>query len=141
MPLGVKAATNAAGAAAVALELGVEFDAVAGALAGFGGVARRFQYRGERDGVTFVDDYAHLPGEVAAAIDTARQRPVAARRSRCSNRTATRARRRSWRDFADAFTGADAVVLTDVYPAGETPIPGVSAGGCSCTRSSTRIPR
>src|SRR5207247_2405222 len=50
VPLGVKVATNAAGAAAVALELGVPFDAVARALAGFGGVARRFQFRGERDG-------------------------------------------------------------------------------------------
>src|SRR5260370_41850810 len=64
---------NAAGAAPWALELGVPFDAVAAALRGFGGVARRFERRGEIDGVTFVDDYAHLPGEVAAAIATARR--------------------------------------------------------------------
>jgi UDP-N-acetylmuramate--alanine ligase len=125
VPFGVKAATNAAGAAAVALELGVEFDAVVGALAGFGGVARRFQYRGERAGISYVDDYAHLPGEVAAAIDTARrgpwQRVIAVFQPHRFTRTAS-----LWRDFADAFTGADAVVLTDVYPAGETPIPGVS---------------
>ena len=73
VPLAVKATTNAAGAAALALELGVPFDAIAEALRGFGGVARRFERRGELDGVTFVDDYAHLPGEVAAAIATARQ--------------------------------------------------------------------
>src|SRR5581483_11263721 len=61
-------ALNAAGAAALALELGVPFDAVAHALRGFGGVARRFQFRGEVDGVTLIDDYAHLPTEVAATL-------------------------------------------------------------------------
>jgi UDP-N-acetylmuramate--alanine ligase len=125
VPVGVKATTNAAGAAAMALELGIPFDAIARALAGFGGVARRFQYRGERDGVTFVDDYAHLPTEVAAAIDTARHGPwkrvIAVFQPHRYTRTAT-----IGRDFADAFAGADAVVLTDVYPAGEVPIPGVS---------------
>jgi UDP-N-acetylmuramate--alanine ligase len=124
-PMGVKVATNAAGAAAVALELGVGFDAVARALAGFGGVARRFQFRGERDGVAFVDDYAHLPSEVAAAIDTARHGPwkrvVTVFQPHRYTRTAS-----IGRDFADAFGGSDALVLTDVYPAGETPIPGVS---------------
>ena len=75
VPLGVKAASNAAGAAAMALELGVEFSAAARALRDFAGVARRFERRGERDGVTFVDDYAHLPSEVAAAIETARLGP------------------------------------------------------------------
>jgi UDP-N-acetylmuramate--alanine ligase len=125
VPMGVKATTNAAAAAAIALELGVDFDAIARALAGFGGVARRFQHRGERDGVTFVDDYAHLPSEVAAAIDTARhgpwQRVIAVFQPHRYTRTAT-----IGADFADAFNGADSIVLTDVYPAGETPIPGVS---------------
>ncbi len=125
VPIGVKAATNAAGAAAIALELGADIDAVRSALAGFGGVARRFQYRGERDGVTFVDDYAHLPSEVAAAIATARSGPwrrvITVFQPHRYTRTAS-----IGRDFADAFTAADAVVLTDVYPAGETPIPGVS---------------
>jgi UDP-N-acetylmuramate--alanine ligase len=123
--LGVKAAENAAASAAIALELGVAFDAATRALAGFGGVARRFQHRGERDGVSFVDDYAHLPSEVAAAIDAARRGPwrrvVTVFQPHRYSRTAS-----IGRDFADAFTGADALVLTDVYPAGETPIPGVS---------------
>ena len=62
----VKAATNAAGATAIALGARRRRSSRGrGALAGFGGVARRFQYRGERDGVTFIDDYAHLPTEVA----------------------------------------------------------------------------
>ena len=84
-------AQNAAGAAAMTLELGVSFEAVQHALAGFGGVARRFQHRGELDGVTMIDDYALLPP---------RSRPPSARpargtgagSSRCSNRSATRAR-------------------------------------------------
>jgi UDP-N-acetylmuramate--alanine ligase len=125
VPIGVKATTNAAGAAAIALELGADIEAVARALAGFGGVARRFQYRGERAGVSFVDDYAHLPSEVAAAIATARsgpwQRVITVFQPHRYTRTAS-----IGRDFADAFTAADAVVLTDVYPAGETPIPGIS---------------
>ena len=125
VPLGVKASTNAAGATAIALELGVPFPAIAEALRGFGGVARRFQYRGERDGVTFIDDYAHLPSEVAAAIAAARQGPwrrvVVVFQPHRYTRTAS-----LWQDFADAFADADTLVLTDVYPAGETPIPGVS---------------
>jgi UDP-N-acetylmuramate--alanine ligase len=125
VPFAVKAATNAAGAAALALELGVPFPAIASALRGFGGVARRFERRGERDGVTFIDDYAHLPGEVAAAIATARaggwQRVIVVFQPHRYSRTAS-----LWRDFASAFDGADALILTDVYPAGEAPIAGVS---------------
>ena len=118
-------AVNAAGAAAIALELGAPFDAVTRALGGFGGVARRFQFRGERDGVTYVDDYAHLPSDVGAMIRAAREggweRVVAVFQPHRYTRTAA-----LWRDFADAFAGADALVLTDVYPAGEQPQPGVS---------------
>jgi UDP-N-acetylmuramate--alanine ligase len=125
VPLAVKAATNAAGASALALELGVPFAAIAEALRGFGGVARRFERRGERDGVTYIDDYAHLPGEVAAAIATARQggwrRVIVVFQPHRYSRIAS-----LWRDFGHAFDGADAVVLTDVYAAGETPIAGVS---------------
>jgi UDP-N-acetylmuramate--alanine ligase len=125
VPMGVKAAINAAGAAAMALELGVEFSAIARALQEFGGVARRFQYRGERDGVAFVDDYAHLPAEVAAAIATAREsftgRVLVVYQPHRYSRTASLGA-----DFADAFTRADVVVITDVYAAGEVPVPGVT---------------
>ena len=118
-------ALNAAGAAAVALELGVPFDAVARALRGFGGVARRFQFRGEVAGVTLVDDYAHLPAEVAAALRAAREgewrRVVAVFQPHRYSRTES-----LWRDFADAFVDADALAITDVYSAGEAPRPGVS---------------
>jgi UDP-N-acetylmuramate--alanine ligase len=118
-------ALNAAGATALALELGVPFEAAAEALRGFGGVARRFQFRGELDGATLVDDYAHIPGEIAAMIRAAREgdwrRVVAVFQPHRYTRTA-----RLWREFADAFADADAVVLTDVYSAGEAPQPGVS---------------
>lgn len=118
-------AVNAAGAAALALELGVPFEAIARALRGFGGVARRFQFRGEIGGVTLIDDYAHNPGKVAAVLEAAREggwrRVVAVFQPHRYSRTAT-----LWRDFADAFVDADHVVLTDVYAAGEAPQPGVS---------------
>ena len=122
---GVKASTNAAGAVAIALELGVDVDAAVTRARRLRRCARRFQFRGELDGVTFVDDYAHLP-ERGRRRDRDRARGSGAGSSWCSNRTATRGRRRSGLDFADAFVGADPVVLTDVYAAGETPIPGVS---------------
>ncbi len=118
-------ASNAAAAAVTALEIGAPFDAVARALSHYGGVARRFQFRGERNGVTFVDDYAHLPTEVRAALATAKEggwnRVVCVFQPHRYSRTQALAR-----DFADAFTDADILVVTDVYPAGEAPRPGVS---------------
>ena len=118
-------ALNAVAAVALATEIGVSFADTARALAGFGGVARRFEFRGERDGVTLVDDYAHLPSEVRAMVGAARDggwnRVVAVFQPHRYTRTA-----RLWQDFADAFVDADVVVLTDVYAAGETPQPGVS---------------
>jgi len=118
-------ARNAAGAAAMATEIGVPFDAVRAALGRFAGVARRFQFHGEVGGVTLVDDYAHLPGEIKATLAAAREgawsRIVAVFQPHRYTRTA-----RLWRDFGDAFTDADVVVLTDVYAAGEPPQPGVS---------------
>jgi UDP-N-acetylmuramate--alanine ligase len=118
-------AANATGATALALELGAPFQAAVDAMRGFGGVARRFQFRGEIDGVTLVDDYAHIPGEISAMIGAAREggwgRVIVVFQPHRYTRTA-----RLWRDFADAFTGADQVVLTDVYAANETPQPGVS---------------
>ncbi|HEV2993744.1 MAG TPA: UDP-N-acetylmuramate--L-alanine ligase [Acidimicrobiia bacterium] len=118
-------ALNATAAAALALELGVGFDAVARALRGFGGVARRFQFRGDIGGVTLIDDYAHNPGKVAAVLRAAREggwrHVVAVFQPHRYSRTAT-----LWRDYADAFVDADQVVLTDIYGAEETPQPGVT---------------
>ncbi|HEX4778640.1 MAG TPA: UDP-N-acetylmuramate--L-alanine ligase [Acidimicrobiia bacterium] len=119
-------AINALGALATASELGVDLATIIDALRNFGGVARRFHFKGEIDGVTLVDDYAHLPAELRATIRAAREcgwrRVVAVFQPYRYIRTSL-----MWRDFADAFTDADLLVLTDVCaPAAEVPIPGVS---------------
>jgi UDP-N-acetylmuramate--alanine ligase len=118
---------NALGTIAMAEAVGVPFDAAARALARFGGVARRFDIRGGDGGATFVDDYAHLPTEIAAVIAAARdsgdgwQRVIVAFQPNRFNRIAE-----MWRDYADAFEGADVVVVTEIYPSGTTPIPGIT---------------
>jgi UDP-N-acetylmuramate--alanine ligase len=122
---GLHNAANAALASVAALGLGVPFATVAAALARFAGVPRRFEFRGEANGVTFVDDYAHLPTEVRATLAAARaggwNRVVAVFQPHRYTRTAA-----LWGQFGTAFHDADAVVVTDVYSAGEAPVPGVS---------------
>jgi UDP-N-acetylmuramate--alanine ligase len=118
---------NATGAFAMAMEIGVDPAEAADALAAFGGVARRFDVRGFDRGATFVDDYAHLPREIDAVLRAARdsgdgwQRVVAVFQPNRYNRMAE-----MWREYADAFEAADVVVLTDIYPSGTQPIPGVT---------------
>jgi UDP-N-acetylmuramate--alanine ligase len=123
--LGRHNALNAAAAVVTAVSLGAPFTAAARALARFGGVARRFEFSGDRDGVTFVDDYAHLPGEVRAALGAAREggwsRVVCVFQPHRYSRTEA-----LWRDFGTAFDDADLLLVTDVYAAGETPRPGIS---------------
>jgi UDP-N-acetylmuramate--alanine ligase len=122
---GLHNARNACAAFATGVLAGADPEAAAAALGRFGGVARRFESRGEVAGITFVDDYAHLPTEVAAAIEAARSgswtRLVCAFQPHRYSRTAA-----LWQDFADAFEGVDALALTDVYGAGEQPRPGVT---------------
>jgi UDP-N-acetylmuramate--alanine ligase len=118
---------NATAAAAMALEIGVAFEAVAAALSRFGGVARRFDVRGADEGATFVDDYAHLPTEIAAALSAARgsgdpwTRVIAVFQPNRFNRIAE-----MWDEYHSAFVDADVVVLTEIFPSGTTPIPGVT---------------
>ena len=122
---GLHNARNAAAAMGCAEELGVPLARSAEILAHYGGVSRRYEFRGNAAGVTFVDDYAHLPGEVAAVLATARaggwRRIVCVYQPHRYSRTAA-----LWRDFAPAFGEADLVVFTDVYAAGEPPRPGIS---------------
>jgi UDP-N-acetylmuramate--alanine ligase len=122
---GANIARNAAVAVAAAIRVGAPFDAARRALARFAGVARRFESRGESQGVRFVDDYAHLPTEVAAVIEAARatapRRLVVVFQPHRYSRIAALGQ-----DFADAFTGADTVVVTDIFAAGEAPLPGVT---------------
>lgn len=116
---------NAAVAAAAATEIGVPFGSIASALARFGGVARRFQFGPNRGGVQIVEDYAHLPGEVRPVLEAAGEggwnRVVAVFQPHRYSRTEL-----LWESFGDAFAAADVVVVTDVYPAGEAPRPGVT---------------
>ena len=90
-------------------------------------MARRFDIRGVDGGATFVDDYAHLPTEIAAVLAGAResgdgwQRVIAVFQPNRFNRMSEISR-----DYADAFVDADVVVLTDIYASGTTPIPGVT---------------
>lgn len=116
---------NALAAIAVGLEAGVAFDDLAGVLRHFGGAERRFQAIGEIAGVTVVDDYAHHPTEVRATLSGAVTGPwdriVAVFQPHRYSRT-----RVLGRDFGSAFEAAELVVVTDVYGAGEEPIPGVS---------------
>ena len=122
---GLHNARNAAVAAVAALEAGAPFEAAQAALARFAGVTRRFEFRGEARGVTFVDDYAHLPTEVRAALATAQSggwsRVGGGVPAAPLPRTAALATQ-----FGTAFADADVLVVTDVYSAGERPVPGVS---------------
>jgi len=122
---GIHNIRNATAALAVLGELGLDLKNAMGALRTFAGVSRRFQFRGERNGITFIDDFAHLPTEIAAAVAAAHdggwQRVVAVFQPHRYSRTES-----LWQEFADAFVGADELILTDVYAAAETPRPGVS---------------
>ncbi|MGQ0830155.1 MAG: UDP-N-acetylmuramate--L-alanine ligase [Microthrixaceae bacterium] len=122
---GIHNARNAAAAIALASELGLSMDEAASALSAFRGVARRFEARGEARGIALVDSYDHLPTEVAAALAAAKagawERVVCCFQPHRFSRTEA-----LWRTFADAFVDADVLVVTDVYPAGEAPRPGVS---------------
>ena len=116
---------NALAAIAVGLELGVPFDRIAAALAEFRGAERRYQLRGRAGGITVVDDYGHHPTEIAAVLRAARgghpARVLAVFQPHRFTRT-----RDLLGDFGPALALADLVVLTDIYAAGETPIPGAT---------------
>jgi UDP-N-acetylmuramate--alanine ligase len=118
---------NSLAAAGVARWLGHDAYRAAASLRDFSGVRRRFQLKGERGEVRVVDDYAHHPTELAATLEVARAtrarkgRVIAVFQPHRYSRT-----RSLYREFGEALTLADAVLVTDVYAAGETPQPGVS---------------
>jgi UDP-N-acetylmuramate--alanine ligase len=114
---------NALAAVAVGLELEIAFAHVAEALAGFGGVARRFELRGEAAGVRVIDDYAHHPTEIRATLAAARtagSRVLAIFQPHRYSRTASLRK-----EFGQAFGDAARVWVLDVYAAGEAPLPGI----------------
>jgi len=117
---------NALACCAVARELGIPFATTVEALGSFQGVQRRFTVRGEAKGITVVDDYGHHPAEIRATLAGARA-SFPHRRIVCAFQPHRYTRTRDlMAEFATAFNDADALVLTEIYPAGEDPIPGVS---------------
>jgi UDP-N-acetylmuramate--alanine ligase len=122
---GRHSATNALAAVAVAHELEIPFDRVAAALNSFTGIHRRFEVKGEPGGILIIDDYGHHPEEIRATIAAIRDswnRPVTVvfqphRYSRTQD---------LFSEFLTAFEGADRLILTEIYAAGEDEIPGIS---------------
>ena len=119
---------NALAAIAVGVELDIPIPAIAQALEEFSGVHRRFDRRGVRDGITVVDDYGHHPEEIRQTLRAARAvwpeaRLVVVFQPHRYTRTHL-----LQQEFCTAFHDADALVLLDIYAAGETPLPGVTTG-------------
>ena len=120
-------ARNSLAAASVARWLGHDAYAAAASLMSFSGVRRRFQLKGQRGEIRIVDDYAHHPTELSATLEVARAlfsaegRVIAVFQPHRYSRT-----RALYREFGEVLTLADAVLVTDVYGAGEMPQPGVS---------------
>jgi UDP-N-acetylmuramate--alanine ligase len=123
---GIHNVLNALATVAVADELEVELDKVKHALANFTGVQRRFTIVGEYDGITVVDDYGHHPAEVQVTLDAAQRaygrRLVVAFQPHRYTRT-----QHCFEELTRAFNRADVLLLTDVYAAGEDPIPGADS--------------
>lgn len=117
---------NALGAIGAGLAADIPFDVCAKGIASFKGVGRRFELKGEKDGVTVIDDYGHHPAELAATLATAREvfperRLVAAFQPHRFTRTQAH-----FGEFCKVFEAADMLLLTEIYAACEKPIPGVS---------------
>ncbi|HEV2388500.1 MAG TPA: UDP-N-acetylmuramate--L-alanine ligase [Candidatus Acidoferrales bacterium] len=124
-PPGLHNVRNAAAAAAVGLYLNLPADLIRAGLAGFEGVARRFEIKGSPAGVTLIDDYGHHPAEIRATLDAARgcgfRRLLVCFQPHRYSRT-----KLLWDDFTRAFDQADRLFVTEIYPAGEPPIEGVT---------------
>ena len=117
-------ALNATSAIAVAHELGLSDDTIRKALAGFGGVRRRFTRTGEWNGVTIIDDYGHHPVEIAAVLKAARESTAGKIIAVVQPHRFTRLQS-LFEEFCTCFNDADAVIVAEVYAAGETPIEGI----------------
>ena len=118
--------SNALAAVAVARHLGMKTDEIRAALAGFGGVNRRFTKVAEINGVTIIDDYGHHPVEIAAVLKAARQyapegRVIAVHQPHRYSRLSS-----LFEDFCACFNEADIVGISEVFAAGEAPIPGAT---------------
>lgn len=116
---------NALGALTVAHELGVDFETIKEGIAAFTGVFRRFEIKSEKDDIIVIDDYAHHPSEIEATLQAARSGWD--RRTICVFQPHTYTRTQQfYKDFGKAFDEADILIVTDIYPAREEPIEGVT---------------
>jgi UDP-N-acetylmuramate--alanine ligase len=117
---------NALATIAVAMELNIPFAQIQAGFKAFGGVGRRFQVKGEVRDIMVVDDYGHHPTEIRATLAAAKggwdRRLVVVFQPHRYSRT-----KELFEDFVKAFYDADLLILTDIYPAGEKPIEGVTA--------------
>ncbi|MGI8813024.1 MAG: UDP-N-acetylmuramate--L-alanine ligase [Pyrinomonadaceae bacterium] len=118
---------NALAATAVALELEIAFAKIAEAFATFKNANRRFEFKGEANGITVVDDYGHHPTEILATLSAAKnsaggRRTVVVFQPHRFSRT-----RELMDEFALSFNNADVVFVLDIYAASETPIDGITA--------------
>ncbi len=116
---------NALAAVGIGLELGLSIDVIRAGLQDLGGLARRFQIKGEKKGIVFVDDYGHHPTEIHTVLKTAKEvwpfrRLVVLFQPHRYTRTRDLAER-----FAVSFYYSDLLVVFPIYPAGESPIDGV----------------
>jgi UDP-N-acetylmuramate--alanine ligase len=131
--------SNALACAAVGLELGLPFEQISSGLSDFRGAERRFEVRGEPHGILVIDDYGHHPTEIAAVLAAARtlgRRIIVAFQPHRFSRTAALKHA-----FGPSLAEADHVVLTDIYAAGEDPIPGVTIDSlATAIRERTRRP-
>ncbi|HEV8383516.1 MAG TPA: UDP-N-acetylmuramate--L-alanine ligase [Candidatus Acidoferrales bacterium] len=124
-PPGIHNVRNAAAAAAVGLYLNVPADLIREGLAKFTGVGRRFEIKAKSNGVTLIDDYGHHPAEIRATLEAARgcdfKRLLVLFQPHRYTRT-----KELWDEFCRAFNHADVLLLTDIYAASESPIPGIT---------------
>jgi UDP-N-acetylmuramate--alanine ligase len=124
---GIHNVYNALAATAVALELEVPFEKIVQAFAGFKNANRRFQFKGEVNGITVVDDYGHHPTEIFATLSAAKnsargRRTVVIFQPHRYTRT-----KELMEDFVVSFNNADVLMLLDIYAASESPIDGITA--------------
>ena len=117
---------NSLAAVVLGLELGLSFETIQAGIATYQGVRRRFEIKGIHNDIMVVDDYAHHPTEIKATLNAAKngwnRRIIAVLQPHLFSRTQA-----FFREFATSLQIADKVIITDIYPAREKPIPGVTA--------------
>ncbi|MBV9243043.1 MAG: UDP-N-acetylmuramate--L-alanine ligase [Acidobacteria bacterium] len=118
---------NSLAATAVALELDVEFEKIVEAFRGFKNANRRFQFKGEVDGITVIDDYGHHPTEILATLSAAKNAAAGRRKVVVFQPHRYTRTKELMDDFVVAFNNADVLYILDIYAASEAPIEGISA--------------